>query len=288
MSVAGVSFCVLVISQKRSQVNLDSSWSALGNTVALAKESDPLAPVTVVTSGASMSRDVVNWLARSHHFSEGVVNVRVAPASQLIRLVADFTNAANDRDEATLIQREAACRKVLDENPGIFGELALSRHTVRALARSSVVLDGVRLPDSVRGLSALTDDVMRVHQELRAILGQNFLTLDELVDDAKEALTHDHRVQAHLGSVVVFLPVTDRGGLEASFVEWLMGQENVHTIDWPVAEFSTSDMEQMLRRAEVVTASNPDDEARAIARLVVDEISGGTPGHRIGVFFWAR
>lgn len=257
-------------------------WRELAEHVAWAKRSDPMARVSIVTPHGYSARDISSYLAASEYFPLGLINVHVMTVKGLGQLLAQHRTSFDNRPEAGVLQREAAVRRVLRDEPGIFAELGSSRHTVRALASSSAVLDGVSVPSGAEDLSQLVADVLRVDRGARQLLQEHWATSDQVLGAAMEMLEDTELLATVAGSILIFLPGPMVHPAEQQLLDAIRAKPATAVIDWSQ---DATDSEQLLEKAEVFSAPSSDDEARAIVRMVATEVHSGVPGHRIGVFF---
>jgi hypothetical protein len=268
-------------------LGLRAAWAQLSEAVAQLKSEDPFASVTIVTPGYFGARDVLHRLVRDQSERQGLLNVRAFPAVELAHLLVRGHTDFASRAEVNNVVREGAIRGVLAKDAGVFGALAESRHTIRALATSLATLDGVTIPDAVLGQSALTDDVLRIDRGVKNSLAKDYFTPEELFRYGSTIFAEKGGVGHDLGYIIVFLPVRAKTAAERLFGEQL-SQLAWATILWPAGPITTEVESGLLESATIVSASNPDDEARAIARMVVARLDTGLAGHRVAVLLSAE
>lgn len=258
-------------------------WQELAEAVAVAKGSHPLEPLTIITPSLHSARDVLNFVGQHSPASQGLVNIHVMPLSQWARQLTRALPEFLDRSEATALHREGAIRSVLEKNPGVFADLKNSPRTIRAIGTSIQVLDGIDISPAARQVSALTTDVVRIHEEVSVLLKARFFTLSEVFEAARGLL---QKPGESIGNVIVFLPEKPDHPSEQAFLEALT-QRDATTIISRSEEESVGATD-VLSHARIIRAADPEEESRAVARIVVSAISDGLPGHRIAVAYTAE
>lgn len=263
--------------------NASAPWKELADAVARAKGSNPLEPLTIVTPGLHSARDVLNFVGRHSPASEGLVNIHVMPLGQWARKLTGVLPEFLDRSEATALHREGAIRSVLEKDPGVFSALKNSPRTIQAIGKSIQVLEGIAISPAARQVSALTTDVIRIHEEVSVLLKARFFTLSEVFEAARVVL---HTPGKSVGNVIVFLPEKPEHPSEQAFLTALTERDST-TIITRSGEDSVSATDA-LSHARIIRAADPEEESRAVARIVASAISDGTPGHRIAVAYTAE
>jgi hypothetical protein len=256
----------------------DASWQALAAAVNSFKEADPLAAVTIITPGLHSARDVLNFVGRHSPSSQGLVNIQVIPlgqwATSLTRVLPEFVN----RSEAKALHREGAVRSVVAQDAGVFLDLRESPRTIQAIAKSAQVLEGIAIPPAALQVSALTSDVVRIHHEVSALLKSGFFTMPEVFEAASTLV---QSANESVGNVIVFLPEEPQHPSEEEFLQ-VVTERDATTV---IRLENIPEPGDILSQARIITAADPEEESRAIARIVVSAISEGTPGHRIAIAY---
>lgn len=248
-------------------------WRALVQAVTEAKTPDALARVTVIAPTLHSARDVMSFLALHSPDGSGFVNVEVTTLIQWARKVSQTFPTFLTRSEATALHREGAVRKVLSQDPGVFVDLRDSSHTIEALARSVNTLEGISVPPEALKISTLASEVHRIHGEVAGILRAAFYSQPEVMETTNKWL---RETDPDLGAMILFLLEDPLHPLESALYESLRQHRNTTVIEWVPDPENT-----IVDAVRVVTAPDPEEEARTIARLVVGALDDGVPGHRI-------
>ncbi|WP_433123003.1 PD-(D/E)XK nuclease family protein [Arthrobacter koreensis] len=249
---------------------------ALADTVAAAQESGPLQPVTVIAPSHSAALDVAHYLGRVGNGGRGSAGVRVLTLRDLADELAAARGPLARRSPLPGVVREGAISAVLAESPGLFSEVAGQSATARAVAETSAVLDSV-CPADIDRLPPLAEEVARIHRKAAAALTSRWFTDHDLFTAAAAAL-NSPQILKRLGTVLAFQPAADRDPSATAFRTSLV--QHAGLIQFTAAA-------PPLPGQIVLSASDADDEARAVVRLVADRLAAGVPGHRIGVFYSA-
>ncbi|MDQ0733110.1 PD-(D/E)XK nuclease family protein [Arthrobacter sp. B1I2] len=233
---------------------------------------DPLAPVTILVPSHASGRDVAHFLGRTLNAGAGSAGIKALTLKDLASdLIADEP-AINGRRPLLPVLRLGAVTKVLTDEPGLFKDVADQPATARALAKTPELLDaGPDLPDPA--LPGLMHEVLRIHGMAKQALGPQWYT--------------DHEAFALAGSKLGTSAVTRRLGTVIGF---MLGAETRPSPALFKARLEEAGMHQITASGSaesgttLMTASDADDEVRAVVRLVVEKLAAGTPGHRIGIF----
>lgn len=233
---------------------------------------DPLAPVTVLVPSHASGRDVAHFLGRSLNAGAGSAGIKALTLKDLASdLIADEP-AINGRRPLLPVLRLGAVSMVLTDEPGLFKDVADQPATARAIAKTAELLDAV--PNAAGpALPGLMHEVLRIHGAAKQALGPKWYADHEAFALAGRKLGTSEVVR-RLGTVIGFMLGTETRPSEAAFSERLEENGMQHITASGSAESGTT----------LMTASDADDEVRAVIRLVVEKLSGGTPGHRIGIF----
>ncbi|WP_232084137.1 hypothetical protein, partial [Arthrobacter sp. SO5] len=251
-----------------------AALAELERLVQQAKAGDPFAPVTVLVPSRASALDIPRYLARKS--GSGVVGVR---AFTLIDLAIDLfvlSPEANGRELLDPMIRQGALAASLAGNPGVFKEVADQPGTAAALTRTSSALDGVSV-DAAASLPELVRDVLRLNETAMAALKSAYFTESEALSGAAKLLLSQPGALDQLGSIIGFtLPEGQ-------------GPSAEHLLD----TLSAAGMQSLASDGSVrgvhsiYSASDSDDECRAIVRSVAELLGSGVAGHRIGVFYSA-
>lgn len=263
--------------------NTSAPWKELADAIEVAKRSNPLDPLTVITPGLHSARDVLNFVGQNSPAAKGLVNIQVMPLSQWARQLTRALPEFIARSEATALHREGAVRSVLEKNAGVFADLKNSPRTIQAIGKSIQVLDGIDISPAARQVSALTADVVRIYEEVSIVLTARFFTLSEVFEAASDVL---QKPGNSIGNVIVFLPEKPDHPSEEAFLKALTQRDGTTVISRSGEDsVSATDVPS---HARIITAADPEEESRALARIVASAISDGTPGHRIAVAYTAE
>lgn len=236
-----------------------------------AQAADPLAPVTILVPSHAAGLDVTRHLGRTLNGGAGSVGVRAFTLKDLAtELIADDASL-NGRRPLLPVLRLGAVSKVLTDEPGLFKGVADQPATARAIARTAELLDAV--PDlSDPELPHLTQEVLRLHGAAWDALGPQWYTDHEAFTLASGKVWGT--MMRRLGTIIGFMLGSENRPAEAIFRAGLEAAGMQHLTAAGSAE----------NGVRLLTASDADDEARTVVRLVVERLATGTPGHRIGIF----
>ena len=240
--------------------------------ISLAQAADPLTPVTILVPSHAAGLDVTRYLGRTLNGGAGSVGVRAFTLKDLAtELIAD-DDAVNGRRPLLPVLRLGAVSRVLLDEPGLFKDVADQPSTARAIARTAELLDAVPDPADPE-LPELMQEVLRLHGAAKEALGRRWYTDHEAFTLASNKLGTG-TVTQRLGTIIGFMLGTENRPGEAIFRASLDAAGMQHLTAAGSAENGVT----------LLTASDADDEARAVVRLVVERLAAGTPGHRIGIF----
>jgi hypothetical protein len=282
---------------------------ALHDAVAAAKAGDPLAPVTVVVPtnyvGVAARRLLGSGaLGRVTERGDGVAGVTFLTVYRLAELLGAPKLAAVHRRPVSTPVLAAAVRAVLADAPGRFRPVAQHPATEAALVaahRELANLDDAAL-DALTRTGPRAGDVVRISRAVRAALAAAWYDERDLMDAAIEEVGAGVPLLADLGAVVVHLP-QELSTPAAALLQTLAGRMPVTVVagvsgdaraDGSVRVALTRlglELPEVEARApgasRVVSASDPDDEVRAVVRLVVDAARVGVPLERMAVLYGA-
>jgi hypothetical protein len=286
-----------------------SASEALHAAVRDAKRGDPLAPVTVivptnsvgVTARRLLASDALGPIAET---GRGVVGVTFLTVLRLAELLAAPRLAAQGRRPVSTPVIAAAVRGVLSRAPGLFAPVAEHPATEEALVaaeRELAVLDDDAL-DVLGAQHARAHDVVRVHRAVRLALATRWYDERDLMRSATELVAKGDGFLADLGTIVCFMPqrwsepeaalvraLWERGPVIA--IVALTGEARADAPVLAALERGGATAEHTAIAAplgtEVFSASDPDDEVRAVVRGMVDAMRAGVPLERMAVLFGA-
>lgn len=278
-----------------------AALDALVAAVRRAKDGDPLATVTVVVPGERLGVAVRRALARSGtNGRPGIAALSVLPLRRLAETLVGDQLAAGGRRPLTTSVLAAAVRGVLHDSPGLFAPVAGHIGTVRALARAHRelrTLPRAALAELEAQGGVVVGETARVHRELTGRCAAG--TFDEVDLLRAASRTVAGQAPVELGAVIVFLP-QDLDAAERELLASLATRVPLHVIvgftgdphadAGPLASVRgigvdvASDATEVPGAAEVVHASDSDDEVRGVVRRVVTDLTH-CPGHRIAVLY---
>jgi RecB family exonuclease len=285
---------------------------ALFDAVVAGKGGDPLAPVTVVVPtnyvGVAARRLLAGGrLGRVTPNGEGVAGVTFLTAYRLAELLGAPRLAGAHRRPVSTPVLAAAVRAVLADAPGVFRAVADHPATEAALVDAYRELAACDAPalDALARASRRAADVVRIFRTARGALDGSWYDERDLMDAATGAIEADTPLLADLGAVVLYLP-QEVALPAAAMVRALAtrvpvtvvtgttgrtrADAGVHTVlarlDAPPAAAVQADGDAT-PPVRVVSASDPDDEVRAVVRLVVDAVRDGVPLERMAVLYGA-
>jgi RecB family exonuclease len=259
------------------------------------KAGDPLAPVTVLTasnySGLSTRRALAALAP--------LVNVRFSAAARVAELLGGPALIAEGRRPLTPWIRLTAIRAALNESPGVFAEVAQHPSTARELNRVFEELRHVS-PDvltAVAGGSQRAADVVAMYRRFTA-LTEAFFDEVALLESAAREFERGTAAASETGPIVLYLPRQIRPALAAMLKRvaettgtaphGIFGLTGDAEVD---AETETAAMALAggpVRRADcvlpiatrIVSATEPEEEAREAIRQAIALARSGTPLHR--------
>lgn len=282
---------------------------ALHAAVVAAKAGDPLAPVTVVVPtnyvGVASRRLLGSGaLGRVSAGGEGVAGVTFLTVYRLAELLGAPRLAAAHRRPVSTPVLAAAVRAVLADAPGRFRPVAEHPATEAALVaahRELSTVDDTALDALVR-TGPRAADVVRISRRVRTSLAAEWYDERDLMDAAADEVATGVPLLADLGAIVVHLPqelstpaaMLLRAVATRLPVTVVLGISGDARADAPVRA-AVDQLDLALPdvavtgpvATRVVSASDPDDEVRALVRLVVAAAREGVPLERIAVLYGA-
>jgi RecB family exonuclease len=282
----------------------------LRNAVADAKRADPLTPVTVIVPTNSVGVAARRLLASGELApvvpnGRGIVGVSFHTVYRLAELLGAPRLAAEHRRPVSTAVLAAAVRHVLARSPGVFAPVAAHPATEEALVgayRELGDLDAEQL-DVLATQHLRAREVVRVVRAVRARLAPRWYDEHDLMDAARVAIDSGSPLLRDLGTIVCYLPQRWSGPAarvvqaleERTKVVVIAGFTGVPAADAAVvaslARVGVKIDENHLGAIEpatgdtVVSASDPDDEVRAIVRELVGALRTGVPLERMAVLY---
>jgi len=282
---------------------------ALFDAVVAGKRGDPLAPVTVVVPtnyvGVAARRLLARGtLGRITPGGDGVAGVTFLTTYRLAELLGAPRLAGAHRRPVSTPVLAAAVRAVLATAPGIFGPVADHPATEAALvdAYRELAAIGDAALDALVRTGRRAADVVRITRRARAALAPRWYDERDLMDAAVDAVEAGMPLLHDLGTVVLHLPqelpaptaALVRALGERVPVAVVAGLTGCERADAPVREalahigVTVPEVGVELPAAtRVVSASDPDDEVRAVVRLVIDAVREGVPLERMAILYGA-
>ncbi len=281
----------------------------LHDAVAGAKHDEPLAPVTVVVPTNSVGVAARRLLASGElgaltAHGTGVVGVTFLTVYRLAELLAAPQCAAAGRRPVSTPVVASAVRRVLGRTPGIFAPVATHPATEEALVaahRELANLDDEQL-DALAAQHLRANEVVRLHRATKALLARDWYDEHDLMRVATGVVAAGTPLLRDFGTIVCFLPQRWSMPMARLLRELaaqapttvIAGMTGVPRADAAVRA-SLARMGVVLDDAEVarveplgtevVSASDADDEVRAIVRGVVEAMAAGVPLERMAVLY---
>lgn len=271
----------------------EPAMARLAEQVRAAKVGDALAPVTVIVPGNYAAVSIRRELAGR----DGVAAVSFLTLHRLAERLGGPAMAASGRRPVSAPGVVQAVRAALDDDPGVLAAVADHPVTELAIAAAHRELRGVGddALDAVAAHSPRARDVVRLARGVAGRLAPDWYDEHDLLVAARAAAGPGP------GRVIVHLPqdLSPAGGalLDALAghvpVTVNVGDSGADDADRPViAALARAGLDvppalgiERPVATSVLSVSDPDDEARAAVRLVVDAARAGTPLGRIAVLF---
>ena len=277
-----------------------SATVALAEAVATFKDGDPLAPVTIVVTDHAQGIRLRRLLAGRSILKSSVAGITAINVGTLLDLSRDLTTGTVElegRRPVTDAVVLASIRRILAEDPGVFGPVSNHPSLERALVVAHRELREVDAGsiDRLARLGGLSAGLTLVHRTLVNQLAPNFHDERERSDLATKRV---HEGSVSLPPLVVHLP----SGLTASecrLLTALAGAGPTTIISGYVAGHSDPEAEKlatMLRLSLpespapapsvnrlVISVPDQEEEARVAVRQILEAARTGTPLARIAV-----
>jgi ATP-dependent helicase/nuclease subunit B len=282
---------------------------ALHAAVAAAKAGDPLAPVTVVVPtnyvGVAARRLLGGGtLGRVTEGGVGIAGVTFLTVYRLAELLGAPRLAASQRRPVSTPVLAAAVRAVLADAPGRFRPVAEHPATEAALVaahRELSALDDAALDALVR-TGPRAADVVRISRRVRASLAADWYDERDLMDAAAVEIEAGVPLLGDLGAVVVHVP-QELSTPAAALVRAVSARVPVTVVGGVTGDArADASVRTAIARlgleltgadaappvaTRVVSASDPDDEVRAVVREVVEAVRAGVPLERMAILYGA-
>ncbi|MFK5634042.1 PD-(D/E)XK nuclease family protein [Ornithinimicrobium sp. LYQ103] len=278
--------------------------NALAAVVGELKQDEPLHPVTVIVPSNIAGIVARRHLAHGFHPDRpAVAGLWITTLPRLAEHLAAPRLTGEGRRPATRALVAATVRGLLQDDPGVFGEVADHPSTARALARAHHDLRDVDddACEGVAGTSKLCADVVRVHRAAREHIEDGHYDETDLLHTATRTLTAERATE--LGSIVIYLP-QELTHAQAGLAAALARLADTHLVaahtGAPRADAAVLDsMRAVVPDAppppprtpktvdRIAHASDSDDEVRCAVREVVRALRT-TPAHRVAVLYAAR
>ncbi len=278
-----------------------SATEALAVAIAEIQAEDRLRPVTVIVPSNAAGLAARRVLGAAG----GLANVGFLTPFALAERLGRARAAAAGQEQLTEPLLIAAIRRELRSDAGIFDPVATHTGTERALARRYAelsraereTLDRITRAGSARA-RALVAFCRRVRERLAGYADE-----DALADHAMAAVAAADTVVAYLGAVAVHLPqplAPRLSALIAAVLECrpgrvLVGLTGDADADASVRESCARligapdvdlDVEVAITTGtEIITASDPDEEVRAVVRRMLSIAETGVPFDRMAVLY---
>lgn len=302
---------------------LDARWvryggdahAALAAAIAAAKGDEPMAPVTVVVSsnqvGVSARRELASGRLGPVCGGSGVglIGVSFLTPYRLADLLGSSSLAGSGRRPVSTPVLTAAVRAVLSSEPGLFAAVASHPATESTLVSAYRELRDLA-PDRLAALAASGSraaEVVRITGEARHRLESAWYDEEDLMAAAAAAAAGQMPLGLDLGHVVIHLP--ERLTRHAADLLRAVGHRTPTTVLAGTTGEARADAQVSASverlgltasigappessalvgavapdRTQVITASDADDEVRAVVRTVIDAVRDGTPLDRIAV-----
>ncbi|MEO9224535.1 MAG: PD-(D/E)XK nuclease family protein [Acidimicrobiales bacterium] len=256
---------------------------ALGVAITAAKGDDAFAAVTVLVPSRRSALSLRRELSASPADAAaevgfgGLVNVRFEIAARIAELIAAPALARSGRRPATAAVIREATRSDLLANPGVFVRAASHPATMDQVSAAYEELRWATLPvhaalSATNGRAAdLVARVARIRSALRGWYDEV-----DLVEQAAALLQADGEEAADLGHVIAFVPHPTDYPTAA-----LIGALGTRATVIEIADPTPAEL--VSAGTDVLSVSDPDEEARAATRAVLALAEAGTPLHRTAI-----
>ncbi len=269
---------------------------ALERRVATLKASDPLALVTVIVPSNYAGLSIRRSLAARRP----LVNVRFQVLARLAELLGAPALVAAGQRPLTPWIAVMAVRSALAQDPGVFSRVASHPSTARELHRTFRELREAS-PAALTRVAASTSraaDVIRLYGRFRELTGDYFDEFD-LLESAAAQLTSNTSASNDAGAIVFYLPRAVSAGAAALFaaagahaIFGLTGDPEIDSETRAIAAQLPGEVSEsavsLPAVTRIISATDPEEEAREATRQAMALLGGGTPLHRIAITYATR
>jgi ATP-dependent helicase/nuclease subunit B len=279
-----------------------AALETLRAVVAEVKRDDPMAPVTLL-----LPNNIAGIVARRHlahgirYGQPGIAGIYLATLPRLAERLASPRLTAAGRRPATRPISAAAWRAVLNEDPGLFEQVAEHPATIRALTNAHRELRDLTAEalQAVATASPLGHDLVRLHYEVCDRLSETWYDPTDLLRTAADIVNEHPELVAEMGAIVLYLPQALTQA-ETTLASALADRADLTVIAGltrhPRADEATRRTLQRLgleptepqppspTASEVFNASDADDEVRCLVRKVAEMLTVA-PSHRVAILY---
>lgn len=252
-------------------------YARLIAAVQSAQSQDPFARVTVVVPHPAVAYDVTRRLSRAAERG-GVVHVRAVTLTGLAEQIVTESAALAHRERLTPGTLRAALAAELDADPLLFAGVAQEPATLDAVTGAAMRMLRAEHPDAP--CPPVTAAMRTLQRRALARLGSP-ATLGDVLGAARRLLKDDPAIRARLGAVICFQLPAQHDPAGRGFLEALA--DGAAVIEAP----SVSAIEARARIDELISVTDPHEEARAAVEIIAAALASGTlsAGNRAGIFF---
>ncbi len=287
------------------------------DTVTKAKESDPLAPVTVIVSSDPVRTELRRALARSAPLLADIDALGVAALETITLMSLAERLVVEQRKQTSDLVIEAAFRNELRQAPGLFEPVAEHPQTAAELARTFGEVRELSADERRRlgGLSERAAAVVELCRRVQESLSPEWFDSADLLDAATAAVSTDVGAQilGELGQFVLYLPrrlsarearltsALARHSAAQSDLPVLIGVTGDHSGDdaahmvctrlgvslpeLPSCPSGPIDPVEIATAQRVISVTDPDEEVRTVLRSVMADLDSGIAASDIAVFY---
>ncbi|MDQ3974548.1 MAG: PD-(D/E)XK nuclease family protein, partial [Actinomycetota bacterium] len=279
--------------------------------VSAAKADDPLTRVCIVVPTNYVGVSARRLLARGElgpvtERGDGVAGLTLLTVYRLAELLGAPRLAAAGRRPVSTPVLAGAVRRVLAQDPGVFGPVRDHPSTEEELVRVHRELSDVT-PASLDRLAATSRrarDVVRIHRAIRSLVTHDWYEEADLLTAARDAIHAGAPVARDLGTVIVYLPQA----LSIPAAALLRAVATVNPVEVIAARTGAAkadeDLERTLRRlaldpaastdtahitapkaTSVVSVSDADEEVGSAVQRVIDAARAGVPLERMAILY---
>ncbi|NNN22564.1 MAG: hypothetical protein HKL80_11265 [Acidimicrobiales bacterium] len=272
---------------------------AIGDVISRVRASDPMAPITVITSTALASLSLRRTLSTQ---GDGVANIKFTTVNQLVKEI-NITNSSIEKKQRlnqTLIR--SLVRDQVQENSKYASAL---RHDLSLEVVSRAVTQLLKFSDSdLENLSVKSKiqikELIRIRNNVQALLANEYELPNETTIYAANILSTNSQLQGQLGHIIFYLPqvlstlensitkvvqkylnttviLGTTGNKLANYVCISISEQFLIDNDISLGTEAKPEIKQFL------SAPNADTEAHYITRLVTDALAQSSRPSDIGI-----